>query len=147
MVAMELLDFFPLGFFISILLPNFLRQAVYYMEYTSGKTLGFVDSIETRWFMRKGHFFIGYFEELLWALLWTHFWFNGVPFPAIGWVFDAFQDILIALYGNPYLFFDDKNVRMFLREILVPYILPGIIWFALDINNLYYFFNLIIPFF
>ncbi len=112
--------------FLILLIPNWLRQFVYFLRQKKDRKLSYVDSLETRWFMKRRYYFIGYVEEVIFALIYTYFFSLGLKFFAYGWIFDAFQDIFIAIFGNFYLkYFKNFYERFIVREIILPYSLVG----------------------
>lgn len=136
-------------FFITILIPNWLRQIVY-KQAGAGKKINFIVSDETRWFFGKKKFFIGYLEEIGFALLFTIIWhfFPALGFTAHGWVSDALFDILIAFFiargaKLPWFLTYQKTrfkkwFSFFFREILICYLIAGpVLWF-LGLNIYYY---------
>src|SRR4030042_5103314 len=82
---------------IVILLPNIMRQLVYYKSFKKSKGFGFCVSYETRDMQKRGWLpWSGILEELGWAAAWTVFWFFGWQWTAFGWVSDALLDCAIA---------------------------------------------------
>lgn len=132
-------------FFILILIPNFLRQVSYILSNKKTKSTDFIVSNETRWFFKKKKLYLGFIEEVIFAIAYTYFWFY-VPvlrFLAYGWLVDAVADITIAFANSrkikkPWFLFYNKGTKgkisFFVREFLICYIIIGPVLYLLGIN-------------
>lgn len=122
---------FLILFFI-IIVPNMLRQVIYYAAFLKTNSIDFIDSFETR--LIYGSFpFIGIFEEIIIAIVFLFLWFNfkRLRFLSYGWVNDALFDFMSVLswfiYGLTPLQFLGFGIipRFFIRELILPYIILG----------------------
>ncbi len=122
-------------FFLILLVPNILRQIVYYFTAINTGSIAFIASFETQSIYSSFAFpWLGFGEEVLIGVLYTtlYFLFPISRFLAYGWVGDAFIDFLsvfsflvfgmtplAALGFGPMLHF-------ILREIVLGYVCLGI---------------------
>lgn len=132
-------------FFVLILIPNWLRQISYILSNKKTKSTDFIVSDETRWFFKKKKLYLGFIEELIFASIYTYFWFYipALRFLAFGWISDAVYDIILA-YANskgikkPWWLFYKKGkkgkISFFVRELLICYIITGPVLFLIGVN-------------
>jgi len=130
--------------FITLLLPNLLRQFTYWKAQRKTKSFGFCVSPETRFMQRKKLLpWIGLLEEVLWGLVWVAFWYAGWQWLAFGWVSDALIDCFVAFAWSkgvkePKRLFYKGKQSFFIREILLPYLIIGPLAFLLGIDIITY---------
>ena len=114
--------------FFGALLINWGRQVAYYYAFKKTNQMRFCESYETLWFMKNNLWVLGYIEEVFFAILWMII-FPFFPSFIYGWIFDAIQDIIIALFTpkkSPYSIFGKELwKRELVREVIVPYIIVG----------------------
>ncbi len=130
--------------FLTLLLPNFMRQLVYLKSFKKTGGFGFCVSPETRrMHSNKWLPWSGFIEELGWSSLWTFMWFNGFQWLAFGWVSDALLDCAIAYSWfkgkrKPKILFAGKRGAFFVREVLLPYLIIGPLLYLLGLNVLFF---------
>jgi len=119
-------------FFIAIMVPNILRQVVYYVSFLKTGSLDFIVSFETV-AIYESFPFLGVIEEFMFGAVYSFFWFNfsRLRFFAYGWITDAFFDFVSVLV---WMFFGltplqmlglGVVVRFLLREVLLFYFIAG----------------------
>ena len=129
--------------FLTLFVPNVMRQLVYLKSYKKSKSFDFCVSDETRWMNKKGFLpWMGIIEEIGWGILWTIFWLNGTQWLAFGWISDSLLDCSMAyaiarkrkIKGLTY----GAKGAYVLREVLLPYVITGPILYLLGLNVLVY---------
>jgi len=122
-----------LVFFVFLLIPNILRQIVYWRAKLSSGSIAFIDSPETRLIFKANFPYLGILEEMIIAMVFTFLWFNylNLRFFAYGWLADAFFDFVFVLlwliYGSTPLQMIGFSsfARFLIREGAMPYLIFG----------------------
>lgn len=130
-----------LKFFLIILIPNILRQVLYYITYIQTNSIGFIVSFETVKIYNTFPF-LGILEEIIIGIVFTFFWFKFIRlrFFAYGWVSDALIDYISVLVWiiigyTPLQLLGFNNIFEFLfREIILSYLVFGILFFRYRFN-------------
>jgi hypothetical protein len=121
--------------FLFLLVPNLLRQIVYYAAAQKTGSIAFIASFETQSIFSSFTFpWLGLGEEILIGLLYTslYFLFPFLRFLAYGWIGDALIDFLsvfsFLIFGiTPLAALGFGSVLHFvLREIVLGYLCLGI---------------------
>ena len=121
--------------FLILLVPNVLRQIVYYVAQLSLGTAAFIASFETQVIFSLGTFpWIGIGQEILIGVVYTALFFFRRPTQlfAYGWIGDAFIDFVMVacfiLFGTtPLLALGLGPIARFVvREVVLGYLLIGI---------------------
>ncbi|GEM_PF-2284468 len=124
--------------FFIIVVPNILRQVLYYVAQTKTGQVGFIASYETIKIYSVGFPVLGVLEEIGIGVAFIIFWVlsDKLRFFAYGWVFDALFDFIsVAVWGifgaTPLQMLGlSHKVRFFIREILFSYIIFGpLLWY------------------
>ncbi len=126
-------------FFLIILIPNILRQAIYYYSYLNTRSVDFIASFETKAIYSSNVFFTGVLEEVAIGLVFAFFWFKfrKLKFFSYGWVSDALIDfIFVGIWflvgGTPLQLLGLGDVpRFILREIVFSYGTLGLILYRM----------------
>src|SRR3989344_7753563 len=128
-------------FFLIILVPNILRQILYYITFLKTNSVDFIVSFETIKIYQTFPFF-GVLEEIIIGIIFTFFWFKFIRlrFFSYGWISDALIDyisvascILIG-YTPLQLLGLDSVARFIIREIILSYLVLGILFFRYRFN-------------
>ncbi|MBI2667986.1 hypothetical protein HYX17_04440 [Candidatus Woesearchaeota archaeon] len=130
-----------LKFFLIILIPNILRQLLYYITYIQTNSIGFIVSFETVKIYNTFPF-LGVLEEIIIGIIFTFFWFKFIRlrFFAYGWISDALIDFIsvfswILIGFTPLQLLGFNNITEFLfREIILSYLVLGILLFRYRFN-------------
>jgi len=130
-----------LKFFLIILIPNILRQSLYYLTYIQTNSIGFIVSFETIKIYNTFPF-LGVLEEIIIGIIFTFFWFKFIRlrFFAYGWISDALIDYISVLFWiilgyTPLQLLGFNNITEFLfREIILSYLVLGILLFRYRFN-------------
>ena len=135
--------------FVLLLIPNILRQIVYFTTFLRTGSYDFIASYETIQFYALGFPYVGVIEEVLIGLVFVSFWImsSKLRFFAYGWLFDAFFDFVSvfvwSLTGATPLQALGLNhqARFFVREILFSYMIFGpLLWYKkVDIKKFSFF--------
>jgi len=124
-----------LTLFIILIIPNILRQVVYWFSYSATKSVEFIESLETKTMYASGFPLIGVLEEIVIGLIFVFLWFRfrKLKFLSYAWLIDAFFDFLSVLVfifvGMTPLQLLGLSIgwRFFIREFLVSYLSLGIL--------------------
>jgi len=116
-----------------VIIPQLLRQIIYYTTFLQTNSTMFIDSFETKSIYNLGFPIIGFIEELFIGSIFIFLWFktDKLHFLTYGWIADAFFDILsvfiFVLIGVTPLqiIFEDIKIRFGIREFLLPYFILG----------------------
>ena len=130
-----------LRFFIILLIPNLLRQIIYYTTFIKSGSVGFIVSFETVQIYNSFPF-LGVLEEIIIGIVFTFFWFKFIRlrFFSYGWVSDALIDFIsvlswIIIGYTPLQLLGFNNMTEFLfREIILSYFVFGILFFRYRFN-------------
>lgn len=132
-------DFFT--FFIIILIPNILRQVLYWVTYLITGSTDFIVSFETKAIFDSFPI-IGSLEEIaigvIYALLW--FRFKKLKFLSYAWINDALFDFISVFFwffmgGTPLQLLGFGTItRFFLREIILFYVIIGPLMMKYKLN-------------
>lgn len=128
-------------FFLVILLPNIMRQALYYATFLKTNSTNFIDSFETAKIYTTIPF-LGVLEEIIIGLVITLFWFkfSKLKFLAYGWITDALIDYIFVISWffiglTPLQLIGLGSVsRFFIREIALSYLVLGVLLYKYKIN-------------
>ena len=120
-------------FYLILLLPNLLRQVLYWVTASATGSTAFIVSFETQALYTSYTPLFGFLEEMLIAVVFTAFWHLSpwLRFFAYGWVMDALFDFLSVgswiLWGATPLEMLGVSVlwHFLLREVLLFYVLAG----------------------
>ncbi len=118
----------PVIIFVATLIPNWMRQLSYYIAHKKTGQTSFCESAETLWMMKTNRYYLGWLEEVGFAVLWTLAFLQGWAFLALGWVFDALQDVMIASLTprkSPFKPLGNFWTRELVREVIIPYFIAG----------------------
>ena len=126
-------DFFVL--FFVLLIPNILRQILYYSSYIKTGSTDFITSFETKAIYGSNIFLLGVAEEVIIGLAFVVLWFSydKLKFLGYGWIGDAFIDFIFVgtwfLIGQTPLQLLGLNdtISFILREIVFSYGIIGIL--------------------
>lgn len=118
--------------FIIILIPNILRQIVYFVASNKTGSIDFIASFETRVIFTTFPF-LGIVEEIILGLIFVAIWFyvKHGKFLAYGWVFDSLFDFISVIAWffigvTPLQALGLGAVTRFaLREIVFSYVIAG----------------------
>ena len=132
-------EFFTL-FFI-LLIPNILRQVIYYIAFSRTNSVDFIASFETK-IIYATFPFIGILEEIFIGLVFVFLWFNfkKLRFFSYGWVNDAMFDYISVMswfvFGSTPLQFLGLGqlAEFFVREVVIPYVILGPFMYKLNLN-------------
>ena len=128
-------------FFIIILLPNILRQVLYYLTFLKTNSLDFIDSFETI-AIYNSFPFLGIIEEIIIGIVFSYLYFKyrRLRFLSYGWITDALIDyifvvswFLFSLTPLQFLGFN-QITRFVVREILLSYVIFGPLLYGLKLN-------------
>ena len=130
-----------LGLFLIILIPNILRQAIYYITFLRTNSIDFIDSFETK-LIYNTFPFIGLLEEIIIGVVFVFIWFNfkKLRFFSYGWINDALFDFVSVLawfiFGSTPLQFLGLGIisRFVIREVIIPYVILGPLTYSLKLN-------------
>jgi len=122
-------------FFIVLLIPNILRQVIYWFTYNATSSLEFIASFETKTMYAAGFPFFGVLEEIILGIIFVVLWFKfrKLKFLSYAWIIDSFFDFLSVLVfifvGMTPLQILGLSIgfRFFIREFLVSYLSLGIL--------------------
>ncbi len=128
-------------FFLIILIPNLLRQVLYYTTFLKTNSVDFIVSFETVKIYNTFPF-LGVLEEIVIGLIFTFFWFKFIRlrFFAYGWISDAVIDyisviIWVLLGSTPLQLLGLGSIaRFFTRELLFSYFIFGVLFFRYRYN-------------
>ncbi len=131
--------------FIVLLIPNLLRQVLYYSSYIKTGSTDFITSFETKAIYGSNMFLLGVLEEVIIGLFFVLLWFSydKARFLGYGWIGDAFIDFIFVgtwflLGQTPLQLLGLNNVISFiLREVVFSYGIIGILLYKkkADINK------------
>lgn len=124
-----------LTLFIVLLIPNILRQVVYWFTYGATGSLEFIASFETKAMYAAGFPYAGVIQELILGVIFVVLWFKfrRLKFLGFAWIIDSFFDFLSVLV---FMFVGmtplqllglSIGLRFFIRELLVSYLSLGIL--------------------
>jgi len=130
-----------LGLFLIILIPNILRQVIYYITFLRTNSIDFIDSFETK-LIYNTFPFIGLLEEIIIGIVFVFIWFNfkKLRFFSYGWINDALFDFASVLvwfiFGSTPLQFLGLGIifRFVIREVIIPYAILGPLTYSLKLN-------------
>ena len=130
-----------LGLFLIILIPNILRQVIYYITFLRTNSIDFIDSFETK-LIYSTFPFIGLLEEIIIGVVFVFIWFNfkKLRFFSYGWINDALFDFVSVLvwfiFGSTPLQFLGFGIilRFAIREVIIPYVILGPLTYSLKLN-------------
>lgn len=132
-------------FFILLLLPNILRQVLYYATFLKTNSTAFIVSFETVKIFSTFPF-IGVLEEIVIGIVFTLLWYFHKNFKFLGyaWITDALFDYISVIVwffvGLTPLQMLGLSVmwRFLLREIILFYVITGplLAKFKIDIKRL-----------
>ena len=116
-----------------ILIPNLLRQIIYFVSFLKTGSTDFIISGETVKIYSSGKFIFGVLEEILIGIVFSLVWFkfNRLKFLSYGWISDAAFDFLSVLtyfiFGAPILTLLGFNNtwHFLLRELILFYVISG----------------------
>lgn len=119
-------------FFIFLLLPNLLRQVLYYVTFLKTNSTAFIVSFETVKIFSTFPF-LGVLEEIILGVVFTLLWFyhKGFRFLGYAWITDALFDYISVIVwffiGQTPLQLLGINVmwRFLLREVILFYLITG----------------------
>lgn len=119
-------------FFIFLLLPNILRQIIYYVTFLKTNSTAFIVSFETVKIFSTFPF-LGVLEEIIIGIVFTTLWFyhRGFRFLGYAWITDALFDYISVItwffIGQTPLQILGLSVmwRFLLREIILFYLITG----------------------
>jgi len=131
-----------LFFLALILIPNLLRQIVYFISFLKTGYTDFIISGETIRIYGSGKFIFGALEEILIGIIFSLLWFkfDRLKFLSYGWISDAAFDFLSVLtyfiFGAPILSLLGLNNtwHFLLRELILFYIISGPILAKFRVN-------------
>lgn len=140
-------------FFLIILIPNILRQLIYYVTYLKTNSTDFIVSFETVAIYNKFPF-VGIIEEITLGIVFVLIWFrfSKIKFLAYGWITDALFDFISVLVWffvglTPLQLLGLNTItRFILREIVLFYFVAApILYYKLktDIKKLSFIYSLI----
>lgn len=131
--------------FFVLLIPNILRQILYYSSYIKTGSTDFITSFETKAIYSSNMFLLGALEEIIIGLFFIILWFSydKAKFLGYGWIGDAFVDFIFVgtwfLIGQtPLQLLGLNNILSFtLREVIFSYGIIGILLYKIkaDINK------------
>jgi len=130
-------------FFLMVLIPQILRQAVYLITFSKTGSVEFIASIETIAIFSSGMFFIGVIEEIIIGLVFITVWFKfrNLRLFVYGWLFDALFDFISVGFwyflGATPLQGLGQPLRFIFREIVFSYVLVGPVLWKLKVNVKY----------
>ena len=132
-------EFFTL--FLILLIPNILRQVIYYIAFSKTNSIDFIASFETK-VIYSTFPFVGIVEEVFIGLVFVFLWFNfsKLKFFSYGWINDAMFDYISVLswfvFGfTPLQFLGLGQLAEFLvREIVIPYVILGPLMYKFNLN-------------
>jgi len=128
-----------------LLLPNILRQILYYTTFLKTNSTAFIVSFETVKIFSTFPF-LGIFEEIVIGIVFALLWFyhKGFKFLSYAWITDALFDYISVIVwffiGSTPLQLLGLNTltRFLLREIVLFYLITGplLAKFKIDIKKL-----------
>ena len=123
-------------FFVFIMIPNILRQVIYYVTFLKTGSVDFIVSFETV-AIYKTFPFIGVIEEFGFGLIYTFFWFNfrRLRFFAYGWITDALFDFVSVIV---WVFFGMTPLQMLGLGAVARFVLREMVLFYFMIGPLLY---------
>jgi len=132
-------DFFTL--LLIILIPNILRQIIYYATFLKTNSVGFIASYETV-AIYNSFPFLGVVEEIIIGIVFAFFYFKykNLKFFSYGWITDSLIDFIsviswFTLGLTPLQFLGLNQLsRFFVREILFSYIIFGPLLYKYNFN-------------
>ena len=129
-------------FFIIILIPNLLRQLIYFVSFLKTGSTGFIISTETVGIFGSGKFLFGVLEEILIGVFYTYFWFRfrRLKFLSYAWITDALFDYISVLFwflfgGTVLQLVGLSDVwRLLFRELILFYLITGPLLYKFKVN-------------
>ena len=130
-------------FLIILLIPNILRQIIYYTSQLLTNSQDFIVSFETKAIYTLPSFpYLGIIEELIIGLIFALLWFKfrRLKFLSYAWVTDALFDYIsvfifilvgatpLQLLGLPVI------IRFLLREVILFYVITGPLLYIKKVN-------------
>tara|TARA_Y100000310_G_scaffold246869_1_gene252300 strand:- start:4010 stop:4531 length:522 start_codon:yes stop_codon:yes gene_type:complete len=132
-------------FFLIILIPNILRQVIYFVTSLKTNSVNFIASYETVAIYNTFPF-LGVIEEIIIGIVFAFFWFKFIRlrFFSYGWITDAVIDYISVIVWfftglTPLMLLGLNHIsRFILREIVFSYLIFGILLYYLrfDIKKL-----------
>ncbi len=128
--------------FFVLLVPNILRQLIYYNAYLKTGTTSFIASFETQAIFSSNMLWLGVGEEIIIGVLYVLLWFSWDKFKLLGygWIGDAFIDFIFVgswfVFGStPLQMLRLGSVARFaLREVVLSYGLIGVLLYRRKAN-------------
>lgn len=130
-------------FLIILLIPNLLRQIIYYSAQILTNSQDFIVSFETKAIYSLPMFpYLGITEELIIGLVYALLWFKfkKLKFLSYAWITDALFDFIsvltfILLGATPLQMLGlSTMVRFLLRELILFYVITGPILYFKQVN-------------